>query len=377
MEIKHAEREHAKYSPSSLENREACPGWENREGDETVWASDGEKCHEALSGLVKGDETLYKALAPDLQIFTRESFDYMEPRYAGCELLVSEQRLYHKDPILKQYAHGTPDLYAITGPSCQLFDAKFGRRPVTKAETNLQGWAYALALFDTYEQIETITIHFVVPRVHECTSHFTFTRTADYDRLLARVLRSVERADLDSESKRKLLKPSWNACAYCAAKAKCEALTRFVENVYDLVETQEFQEGGLTEALQSELPEAYKFRYEAAKIITEWATQTMDDVKQKAIEGNEVAGYELRFTKGRTTVKTVDKVLAAGVEIPLDKILSVATIPLADLKEIYVSSDEAADKKSKERELMTKLATGQALKSGESSSYLFRLNEKQ
>ncbi len=373
----HAERTHAKYSPSSLENREGCPGWQNRENEVSIWADDGEKCHEALSAMIMGSEDKLNALPRDLQEFTKEAYDYMAPRYAGCELLVSEKRLFHKHPILRELCHGTPDLYAITGDSCQLFDAKFGRRPVSKAETNLQGWAYALALFDTYEQIETITVHFVVPRVHECTSHYTFTRTADYDRFLARILRCVERADLDPANRERFIKPSWGNCAYCAAKKDCKKLTQFVEEAYFLAEQEPFEEGTLLESLRADTPETLKFRYEAAKIVEEWAKQTFDEIKQKAVEGAEVKGYELRFSKGRTTVRTVDKVLAAGVDIPVDKLLEFATVPLADLRILYTDEVKPAEKKDKERELMTKLATGHALKSGDDSCYLFRVNETQ
>lgn len=363
----HNERAHAKYSPSSLESRELCAGWENAENEEeTTWATDGENCHEAIEAKMKGDETRYEALNGDLRAFVDESYDYAYPRIAGSEKIVHEERLYHKHPTLRDVCHGTPDLYAITGNVAQLIDFKFGRRPVTDAKINLQGWAYALALFDTYENLQEITIHFVVPRVYRNTTCATFTRQADYDKMLGRLLRTVERVGHS-------FSPSWSACAYCGRKSTCEALTEMVQAAYEL-ECDEFTPVNLVEAVNNvPAPEALGFLNNATKVIEDWVKQMQTEIKNKAIEGQEVKGYELRFSKGRTTVSTLDKVLTAGLDIPVEVLLQHATVPLAQLKAIY--TEGAEEKGNKEKELMSKLATARALKSGEEICYLYRTNE--
>lgn len=368
--VNHSEREHARYSPSSLESREICPGWENAEEKEPAqWATDGEKCHEAAEAKIGGDDSLHQALPKDLSSFVQEVYDYVQPRIAGAEKIVAEQRLHHAQPLLREYCHGTPDLYTITGNAGQIFDYKFGRRPVTNANTNLQGWAYVLALFDTYPQLNVVEMHFIVPRVHNCTSDALFERS-DYDRLLGRILRAVERCT-SSESE---LNPCWSACAYCGRKAECHALTTMVRASYDL-ETKEFSYDALVDASGREDAASLGYLLNASKVVEDWVKQTQERIKQKALEGNEVSGYELRFTRGRTSVKTIDKVIAAVPNLTVEQLIPLATVPLAELKKLYATSTGAENIGNSEKELWSKLSTGGALSSGNEVSYLHRTNE--
>lgn len=364
-----SENAHAKFSPSSLKHLELCPGWGSDGNEESIYATDGTRCHKALEALLNGDTDLYEDLSSDLQSFVDDCHQYIAPRIAGAEQIVTEKRVFHKNPLLKELAHGTPDIYAITGTEAQLLDEKYGRRPVEHAKTNLQGYAYALALFDTYEKLETITVHFIVPRVHRCTSCHTFTRSQDYERMLARVLRVVERAQANRLED---YSSSWSACAYCRRKATCETLAKSIHRVYE-IETDEISDVSVGTAVTKVDAASLGFLNNVAKVVEDWAKQQQDRVKQLAIEGNEVTGYELRFTKGRTTVRSVGEVLKAGVDIPIGKILETATIPLVELRKLYAAG--VTDKETKEKELMEKLAIGGALKSGEDSAYLYRTNE--
>lgn len=366
-----AEELHAKFSPSSLKHLELCPGWRSDGGEESIYATDGTRCHKALEARLNGDDSLYNALNSDLQSFVDECYNYAYPRIAGAEQVIIEKRVFHKNPILRELAHGTPDIYAITGDTAQLLDEKYGRRPVEHASTNLQGFAYALALFDTYEKLETITVHFIVPRVHNCTSHHTFVRSQDYDRMLARVLRVVERAQADQLE---AYYCSWSACAYCRRKASCPALSKSIHRIYEL-HSDEISDVSVSEAVTKDDAKSLGFLNNVAKVTEDWAKQQGERVKMMAISGSEVSGYELRFSKGRTTVRTVGEVIKAGIEIPIEKILETATIPLVELRKIYTSGVSATEKEDKEKELMNKLAVGGALKSGEDSAYLYRVNE--
>lgn len=366
----HSTRTHARFSPSSLEARELCPGWQDS-NEESVYAADGERCHEATEAKLKGDDSVQAALRSDLASFVDECYNYAAPRIAGAEEIVYETRVYHSHPLLKENSFGTPDVYAITGARCQLIDFKFGRRPVTHAKDNLQGWTYALAIFDTYEKVEEITVHFVVPRLHKGTSSHTFTRREDYDRLLARVLRTVERADANRPED---YCASWSACAYCKRKATCPVMALAVERAYELA-TDKLTPVRFNEAVSSTKPEDLGFLQNAAKLIEDWAQQEQNRIKELALGGNEVSGYELRFARGRTTVHVVGKVVAAGIEIPLEKILETATIPLVDLRKLVTSGVPAEQKEEVEKEFMAKLAKGGALKQGEDSVYLYRTNE--
>lgn len=367
--INHGEREHARYSPSSLESREICAGWQNHEETEPAqWATDGEKCHEATEAKINGDDSLHNALPKDLAAFVQEVYDYVTPRIAGAEKVVTERRLFHAHPLLKENCHGTPDLYTVTGSKGAIYDFKFGKRPVSHANTNHQGWGYVLALFDEEPGLEEIEMHFIVPRVHKCTSDAVFTRAGDYDRLLGRSLRTVERAIVNDEAE---YNPCWSACAYCGRKATCDALTNMVEASYDL-QTKGFGYDALVAASRKDDAESLGYVLNASKVVEDWVKQVQERVKQKALEGNEVGGYELRFSRGRTSVKTIDKVAAAIPELPIEKLIPFATVPLAEIKKIYAEITGAENKGNSDRDCGSKLATGNALTSGQEVSYLHR-----
>lgn len=366
--IPHAERKHAPYSPSSLESRELCPGWKN-DDKSSVYADDGEKCHEAAQAKLLGNDAPQQALPEDLRYFVQEVYDYAYPRVAGSEQLVLETPVEHLHPLLRENSFGTPDVYAITGAECQLIDFKFGRRPVTNAETNLQGWTYALALFDLYPQVETLTVHFVVPRVHRCTSHFTFTRTGDYDRMLTRVLRTVERA-ISSEDR----VVSWDSCAYCANKAGCKALGDLLRQYTNV----DYLTGWYAIQECDDSPKKRMHRLNMAKLAKDWSEQTEEVVKKQALEeGLEVQGFELRFAAGKTSAKSLaDIAHALNGKLELAILAEVATIPLTELKELYAKAvDDGMTRSEKDKQLMTTLAEGNALKQGKDSPYLFRLNK--
>lgn len=376
MELEnHSEREHADRSPSSLEKRELCAKWQSEDKGDTYHSADGTACHMAFEALLKGDNTPFNTLASDLQWFVSEIVDYVTPRIAGAEQVILEKRVYAEHPLLKKHSHGTPDLVTITGSVGQMFDEKYGRRPVKHAKDNLQGYAYAVAVFDTHPQLTELTVHFVVPRVSDCTSHHTFYRDKDYDMLLGRVLGVVEKS-LDPKAKET---PVWSACAYCGRKTKCKAHALVIAAG---VRTRE--EGltgrGIVAAMNDDSPESLHYRMRVAKLAEAWGKEVQEELLAKALDGAQVEGYELRFSKGRTTAKNfyaVKKALdTAALTRVSDELELIATVPLTELKKLASSKLDGATNKEKEGILMKALIEGDALKSGEDSPYLFRLNEQ-
>lgn len=357
----HGERSHAPRSPSSLESREACPGWESRQ-EESIWADDGERCHEAIEAKIKNDDTKHHALPRDLYNFVQECFDYVVPRIAGATAVVTEQRLYHSDPILHDQSFGTPDLYCITGNTAGIIDFKFGRRPVPAAKHNLQGWTYVLALFDTYPELETISMDFVVPRVHRCTSSWTFNRTQDYPRIYTRVSETVRKAMLPDSEKEYVV--GWDSCAYCGRKATCEALALAI-GAY------------MNEPMNAKNPKALGDQLNMAKLAKDWAEQSEAYVLKQALEnGAEVEGFEVRVAGGKTSLKTLDTIIeVVKKKIPFESLYKIATVPVGKLKEVYAEETGAEVKADAEKELMQLLIKGNALKVGEDAPYLYRLNK--
>ena len=99
-----------------------------------------------------------------------------------------------------------------------LVDYKFGRSPVEDAEDNPQSLAYGLGVIDMFDWVETLTVHFVIPRRDELLVH-TFTR-AELEALRDRVRLIIERATADNP----VLTPSPEACRFCGCRLTCPAL---------------------------------------------------------------------------------------------------------------------------------------------------------
>ena len=55
--------------------------------------------------------------------------------------------------ILNGLTFGTADLVMVKADRAIIGDAKFGWNPVEDAETNLQGWAYAIGVFEKYPEV--------------------------------------------------------------------------------------------------------------------------------------------------------------------------------------------------------------------------------
>lgn len=58
--------------------------------------------------------------------------------------------------ILNGLTFGTADLVMVKGDRAIIGDAKFGWNPVEDAEVNLQGWAYAIGVFEKYPEVQMV-----------------------------------------------------------------------------------------------------------------------------------------------------------------------------------------------------------------------------
>lgn len=369
----HGDRLHAKHSPSSLKFKELCSGWTDRKDQDTKYADEGELLHEATEGKVSGDDSKFLKLNDRQQYFVQQVVDYVEPLLAGADNVIPEVRIFNTDPYLRDLTHGTPDLLILRGKACDLIDYKFGMRPVDSAETNRQGMAYALGIWDTYPDIQDIRIHFLSPRIVDGFNHGDFNRGKDYDRVFTVVDTIVRKAEADE----KTYTPSWRACAYCGRKAKCEALTGFLAKHVLHTGDLELDKDKIPELLKSSTPEALGARLKVAEIAADFAEQTKKAVMHRVIEeGAEAEGYELRFSAGKTAVTDAGAVAKAlAHRISVDQLLPFATVSLKSLEELICKGLGGKEKTELRKVMMAELAKGSALKQGDEQKYLFRINE--
>lgn len=354
QENKHAERAHAKHSPSSLKHKKLCPKWEN-ESKDTVFTDDGTKCHEAV-------ETGDLSKLTELQhYYANCAIKYVQPLIDAASEVKKEERLWNSDPFLRELTHGSPDLMTWAGEThLDIVDYKFGRLPVDHAGFNLQAKAYVLAAFDTYPKLETITFHFVHPRLADHDSHHTFhrqQRNAIRDEIFS-IVYAAENEQYEAT-------PETEACLYCKNRGTCVSLltemVRYVHQMH-LSEITDYN-------LDLTVPENRAKLFEILKTLSKAVGQAQDKLTEAHLNGDEIPGYELKFRRGARSIKDTIKAWETVKDVvDFGEFLSSCKVKIGDLEEMVVK--KAEDPRAAKVQLTMALESSGALVTEEETKYL-------
>lgn len=200
---------HHQYGPSTLKPRSICPGWTPDKTGPKDKADEGQLMHAAA------ETENYTGLTPEQASCVKSVLDDVAVLEKDADIVHKEIRL----SILDGLTFGTADRVIVKkatgGWFADVVDFKFGRWSVDDAEFNLQGWAYALGVFDLYPEVTSVTVRFLSPRRDEKTSYI-FTRVADYDRMALAVKTVIEDAKrYDDTYDESMLRPNRSNCLYC------------------------------------------------------------------------------------------------------------------------------------------------------------------
>lgn len=88
-------------------------------------------------------------------------------------------------------------------------------------------WGYSVGIWDTFDFIDTVEPHLIIPRRNE-VSHCLFGRQTDYERCKTEVFKVIENARLHGG---KVYHPGWVQCRFCNNKAHCVALADFATQI--------------------------------------------------------------------------------------------------------------------------------------------------
>lgn len=202
---------------------------------------------------------------------------------------------------------GTVDRVVIRGTHVDVVDFKFGRGEIDDAEINIQGQAYLLGVMDKFPEIETATVHFIIPRRDEVfTADFN---RADMEGIRLRISLIVGKAML-SDAERI---PNTEGCKYCKHKLSCPALNdkmlplakKYAKTVDDF----ELNLWGSYSPAEIEDPEVLGKMLNVASVVDKWAEAAKKQATKLATdEGLEIPGYDLHF---RTATAKIDDSQAA------------------------------------------------------------------
>lgn len=361
---------HAQFGPSSLKNRELCPGWRPDRNSDTSAADEGTMMHLAAE---TGDVS--RLNAEQLDCVTK-CLNYTAPYEKGALEILKETRL----DILDGLTFGTADRVVIRelpsnsrGQHAHLLDWKFGRAAIDDAEYNRQGWAYLLGIFAKFPAVELVTVHFLVPRRDEILRH-TFKRS-DIPRIELVIRTIIERCKTFDETKDpSMLNPSEHACLYCGAKGKCpklhdSALT-LAKKYAPLEVVDETHSSQITDP--NEMAKALTL----ARILEKWCESVKKHANDFVNNGAEIPGYERAERAGTREINNPILALPVLQEfLTPEEIISASKLSISKLEK-FVSDKAARGQKQKQiANFNRKLIEHECVTNGESTTYLKKIRE--
>jgi hypothetical protein len=411
-----AERPHHPFSPSSLQSREACACYRNRNSthvaairgtlqhkvvetgeddaslgdDEALAAADCLDYYERQKQLLEEARTRAeraliaatqaagaKTYIPPLPVLDLKE-EYLPVDDCDFEDIINTVKV-----ITKSTTAGYVDraLIAHDRKYAILLDWKFGMWVVEEADNNLQGISYALGLFKKYPTLEEIKFVFKQPHLDLLTEH-TFKR-ADIPKLYLRVQTVVARAreayyrvEKDDYS---MATPMVPACNFCALIGKCPKVANFACNVGAKFHPLEIPSDISPTGIKSGADTVLGLRL--AQVMAVWAgaykTQVTDRViRQAGADGELIAppGYVVQSRADREIAdasKFKEVTLRFLKQEELDPL---ATYTFGRIEEKIKDNAPRGSKTSTVEQYQTELTNSGAVKKGESYSFLRPVN---
>lgn len=358
QEPNHADRAHARYSPSSLIYRELCSGWENDNdpNKDTTAADEGTRCHEAM------EKESTDGLTEEQALLVEMCLGYINDLKTEKTQVFKEERLR----ILDQF--GTADWILLNGRSAHLVDTKFGRKGVPDAEFNAQLQAYAIGVWDRWPHIDELTIHILLPRRDEVSVH-TFSRGKDYADIKMRIQTIIARAKKKDPT---TFSPSAKACQYCGNKGSCATLAGAV-----LKQSSDILDGNTKVDMDN--PNQVSDLLKLIPLFESWASKFKEEALRKVqYEGFDIPGFALLE---RATPRSISSAFGAWEvlkdKMPVEKFLeSVSRVSITELERNFASCAEKGKKAQSKQELDDLLRDSGLLKEESTIKYLKQVENK-
>ena len=226
----------------------------------------------------------------------------------------------------------------IKGSHVDLIDFKFGRNPVDGADINIQGQAYLLGVMDKYPDLETGTVHFLLPRRDEVLTH-DYTREG-MESIRLRLMIVIERATAEAIA----LNPNTEGCRFCAKRLSCPSLADELLPVAKkyLAESEDFELAFLDKYDPAKVDDPFTVgkMKNVAQVLDKWSDAVSKQALKLAVEdGEQIPGYDLFYRKSSQPVPVGEAVDALKGQMSEQEILDACTTSIRALGK--VASDKA------------------------------------
>ena len=325
--------DHAKISPSSLHYREQCPSYTPSIATSEA-AEEGTRLHHAAE---TGD---YEGLNEEQVTQVDLCLQYCDQLALPDSVVLAEQKVTVED-----ITWGTADQVVISGKHMHIIDFKFGHYPVAPAESNRQGWAYALGALNLPQAaaVTDVSVHFLLPR-QDTIDIATFSRKDDYNRMFKRIAGIVQKAEDALGDPEGAHRTAGDHCRFCSIKASCkefmgEALQLPVRAGLNLPE-----KIGPTDLSR---PEDVAKVLRVLPLIEDWMKCVRAAALEKLKEGDDIPGYRLNTRVASRVISDVLQAweVAESFDVPLDEFLPTCKIAIGHLDEVIRNHAKRGDKK--------------------------------
>lgn len=241
---------------------------------------------------------------------------------------------------------GTVDRVIIRGTHVDLVDFKFGVGEIDDADVNIQGQAYLLGVMDKFPELQTATVHFIIPRRDEVLTH-NYSREEMED-IRLRINMIVEKAELENRE----AIPNTEGCKYCKHKLSCPALSDkmlpLAKKYSASVEDFEMTLWGSYSPENINDPAVLSKMLNVASVVDKWQAAAKKQATKLAVEGGEeIPGYDLHY---RTASLKIDDTQGAydAVEHLLspDEFMDACDVSLPKLAKKYAEKLGRGEKKT-------------------------------
>lgn len=241
---------------------------------------------------------------------------------------------------------GTVDRVIIRGDHVDLVDFKFGIGEIDDADMNIQGQAYLLGVMDKFPELQTATVHFIIPRRDEVLTH-DYTR-ADMEDIRLRINMIVEKAELENAE----AIPNTEGCRYCKHKLSCPALSdkllplakKYSQSVQDF----EMTLWGNYAPEKVEDPMVLSKMLNVAQVVDKWQAAAKKQALKLAVEeGAEIPGYDLHYRNASMSIEDAQEAFDALSHLmsPED-FMSACKVSVSSVAKKYAEKMERGQKKN-------------------------------
>jgi hypothetical protein len=399
-----AERAHHLYSPSWLQNGEACPDYRSRDSKH-VRTIAGTIAHKATetgedSNELSDDDAIavaqcldfYESCVKSLELDARRAYEEavekakkegtMMPLEHNYAVLEGTETYLPIDDIPYEDCGGTTAGYvdrwimAWHRKYAEVIDWKFGKWQVEEAANNLQGIAYMMGLFKKFPSLEQVRVRFKQPLIDFETDHL-FTRhdlPALYLRIQTIVARARKARKLNDFS---MANPAVPVCNFCARIGDCPKVLAFACTV-----GKKYHPLGLPADINPSVamdPKNTKTALDLAAVLKIWSEGFRRMVTERVLRGDAPMpeGYQSRTMRKRELVDLGKyKLLALEYLTPQEWEACLDTTFSAVEKQISKKAPRGHKETTVEKFQAASLTTG-ATQLGQPISFLQVASEKQ